>query len=90
MKKKRQQPAMNKLDHSTIYETRLLIFMETDSQSGKFNQIIFNKEQFGKVSEAIGKAFNEKKINDERYEVELPTSEEEYELPDLQSFVDNV
>lgn len=69
-----------------IHEQRLLVFLETDAQSNKYNQVLLSPEQFKKVSDAI---INTKRTGEdlkpEMEEVELTTSEEEYDLPDLQS-----
>ncbi len=70
-----------------INEQRLLVFLETDAQSNKYNQVILSPQQFKKVSDAI---INSARTGDDlkpgMEEVELTTSEEEYTLPDLQSF----
>lgn len=69
-----------------IHEQRLLVFLETNAQSNKYNQIILNQEQFKRVSDAI---VNESRAGDDlkpgMEEVEITASEEEYDLPDLQS-----
>ena len=66
-----------------LNEQRLLVFLETDAQSGKFNQVFLNEEQFKKVSDAI---INTKRVGEDlkagMEEVELTTSEEEYVLPE--------
>jgi hypothetical protein len=69
-----------------IHEQRLLVFLETDPQSGKFNQVLLNDEQFKKVSDAIitSKRTGED-LKKDMEEVKLETSVEEYVLPDLQS-----
>lgn len=70
----------------SLNEQRLLVFLETEAQSGKYNQVLLNAEQFKKVSDAI---INEIRTGEDlkpgMEEVEFTTSEEEYDLPDLQS-----
>jgi len=72
--------------HSEIYSTRLLIFMETEPQSNKYNQIIFTPEQFKEISLKLSNLFpyRGKKGNLELFEIK--ESEEEYTLPDLKEF----
>jgi hypothetical protein len=47
-----------------LYETRLVVCMETAPQSNKYFQIMLNKEQFKAISDEIGKAFKEKQSKD--------------------------
>lgn len=69
-----------------INEQRLLVFLETDAQSNKYNQVLLNGEQFKKVSDSIiNSARTGEDLKPGMEEVELTTSEEEYDLPDLQS-----
>lgn len=71
---------------SAIYEQRVLVFMETDAQSGKYNQVLLSPEKFKKLSgviSVISKDQTNLKDGIERVVTEL--SEEEYKLPDLQS-----
>ena len=69
-----------------INEQKLLVFLETDAQSNKYNQVLLNGEQFKKVSDAIiNSARTGEDLKEGMEEVELTTSEEEYDLPDLQS-----
>jgi len=67
-----------------IHEQRLLVFIETDSQSGKFNQVMLDKKQFKRVSDAIfTKSENQDGVK-KGYEIgEIRYSEENYILPDL-------
>ncbi len=70
----------------SLHELRLLVFLETEPQSGKFNQVLLNARQFKKVSDATGeKTGNDEDLKEgfEMYSTNL--SEEEYDLPDLQS-----
>lgn len=70
----------------SIHEQRLLVFLEIDAQSNKYNQVCLNKEQFKKVSDAIiNLKISGEYLKDGMEEIELTTSVEEYELPDLQS-----
>jgi len=41
------------MDIGQIYEQRLLVFMETEPQSGKYNQVLLDPESFKKVSYSI-------------------------------------
>lgn len=70
-----------KIDHNEIYSTRLLVFMEIEPQSNKYNQVYFDEENFKKVSLQIGKIVGKEDSGLDR--VELSSSEEEYTLPDL-------
>lgn len=65
-----------------IYETRLLVFMETDPQSNRYCQVLLNPDEFKKLSLSLGTTIG--KDGDEDI-VELKLSEVEYKLPDLQS-----
>ena len=69
------------IDHFDIYGTRMLIFIETEPQSNKYNQVLLNAEEFKKASLAIGKVIE--KDNDGDDKVEFSFSKEEYILPDL-------
>ena len=71
----------------SLHENRLLIFLETDPQSGKFQQLLLNAKQFKRISDAI---FQDTRIEmsdlKEGHEVaELEVSDETYNLPDLES-----
>jgi hypothetical protein len=44
------------------YETRLLVFLETDTYDG-FHQVYLNKEQFKKVSDAIIRSISKDETN---------------------------
>lgn len=69
-----------------LHEQRLLVFLETDAQSGKYNQVLLKPAQFKRVSDAI---INSSRMGEDlkpnMEECELTTSVEEYNLPDLQS-----
>jgi len=82
---------MIKSDASELFSQRCLVFMETEPQSNKYNQVILSKEQFKKVSDAIISTFDPEEHPElenaelvpgmEILNIEL--SEEEYILPDL-------
>lgn len=66
-----------------IHEQRLLVFLETDAQSNKYNQVLLNETQFKKVSDAIiNSARTGEDLKEGMEEVELTTSEKEYTLSD--------
>lgn len=64
----------------TMYGIRLLIFLESEPQSNKYNQVLLSPEQFKEVSLKLGMVVNQEG-NDQT--VSLETSEELYTLPDL-------
>lgn len=74
--------------HAEIYGVRVLVFMESEPQSNKYNQLIFNNEQFRKVSKIIGDVYpylgKEKETDIDLYK--LNQSHEVYDLPDLRQF----
>ena len=79
---------MKKLEDSVInlYEQRLLVFMENDVGTNKYNQVLLNQEQFKKISDAvISKKVDMFDLKPGHEVVEIETSEEEYTLPDLES-----
>lgn len=73
------------LDYSSIYEQRMLIFIETEPQSNKYKQLILNPKEFKNISDALGKVVGEVNIDEKTAVGNYVESEEEYELPDLQS-----
>lgn len=76
-----------KIDPIDLYGTRLLVFLETEPQSNKYNQVLLNPAQFKAVSNNIGVYLDEEcRPGFEVKEVEL--SDEEYTLPDLQEITE--
>lgn len=73
------------MDLTEIYETRMLIFLETEPQSNKYNQIMVNQEQFKIISDVISTITDEAMIAPNIESREIKLSEEVYELPDLKS-----
>jgi len=71
------------LDGLGIYETRMLVFMETEPQTNKYRQVLLNKDMFKKVSDTL--ASDVLSREGELEIINMLMSEEEYELPDLQS-----
>lgn len=79
---------MKKIDDFgiSLHEQRLLVFLETGAQSGKFNQVLLTENQFKSVSDAIiAKQHDASDLKEGMEKVEIIASEEEYILPDLQS-----
>lgn len=70
---------MEQIDKYTLYGTRLLVFLERGPQSNQYQQVIFNPEQFKKVSDAVCGS----EATEGEEEVELMLSNDLYELPDL-------
>jgi hypothetical protein len=67
-------------------ECRLLVFLENEPQSNKYNQVILSPEQFKIISKNTGRKVEsdvELKDGFEMYETKL--SDDDYILPDLQS-----
>ena len=83
---------MIKSNQDELFSQRCLVFLETEPQSNKYNQVILSKEQFKKVSDAIISTFvseehpelEEVELIDGMEIVNIELSDEEYELPDLQ------
>jgi len=69
------------IEFEELYESRLIILLETAPQTNKYMQILLNKEEFKKVSEVIANLSGEKEI-DGRVEVDLKVSDEEITLPE--------
>lgn len=67
---------------STIFENRMLIFLEIEPQSNKYNQIYLNKEEYKEITSHIGVLTGKDGLLDI---VKIESSVEEYALPDLQS-----
>ena len=65
-----------------LYERRLLVFLETEPQSNKYNQIFLTPEQFKIISSNTGTKISNN-LEYEEYSTLLSTTE--YLLPDLQS-----
>lgn len=76
------------MDLNELYETRMLVFMETAPQSNKYRQVWLTHEQFKEVSKNISTLVkvDENNPNKEIREIEL--SDEVYPLPDLNSVND--
>lgn len=71
---------------TSVNECRVLVFIEARPQSNKYCQIVFDAEQFNKLSFAIQRVCQSG--SELTGLVDIQTSSEEYLLPDLQSFVD--
>lgn len=69
---------------ASIYETRLLVFMEGEPQSNMYHQLLFTADEFQKVSFSIGMIVRGKDINGITL-VRLRESKEQYKLPDLKT-----
>jgi hypothetical protein len=67
-----------KIDTSDLYETRLILLLETYPQSNKYNRVVLSKEEFKNISLQLGKTVYDgdiQSVNIELYDVE-------YELPE--------
>lgn len=71
------------MDLNELYETRMLVFMETSPQSNKYNQVMLTPEQYKAVSGEISTLISVDKENPNKEIRELDLSEEVYTLPDL-------
>lgn len=69
------------INSTDIYGTRLLIFLETEPQSNKYNQVILDPEEFKKTAFSLGKVLSKEDNGNDR--VHFNISDEEYDLPDL-------
>ena len=80
------QPKDQQVLETLIHELRLLVFLEVEPQSNKYNQVYLDAEQFKKVSDSIVIRKLESNNMKEGFELcENAQSDEEYVLPDLQS-----
>lgn len=50
-------------DTSALYETRLIILIETNPQSNVYRQLILDPKQFKRVSHCLFDQFSDKKLN---------------------------
>lgn len=77
------------MDTDSLYELRMLVFLENEPQSNKYSQVILNNEQFKKLSDCIAEIMGGNVKNDSLrnnyVETDITLSEENYWLPDLQS-----
>ncbi len=74
------------MDLSQLYETRMLIFIETGPQTNKYKQVLVTGEQFKIVSDAISTISSTEQDLKEGMEArDVDLSDETYELPDLNS-----
>jgi hypothetical protein len=63
-----------------LYETRILMFIESGPQSNKYHQLYFTEEEFRILSRAIGRVMSK----DGKVEfVQYFMSDKTYPLPDL-------
>lgn len=75
------------MDLTQLYETRMLIFIETGPQTNKYRQVIVNNDQFKAISDIISTKIDAGKDKLGEYEtMEIELSDEIYPLADLQSF----
>lgn len=76
----------NKLDTKELYTIRMFVFMETEPQSNKYEQILFNDKQYKEVTKVVFDQFPRvpnHKCDDPNCEgVALETSGEPITLPD--------
>lgn len=68
--------------YTEIYGLRVLVFLELEPQSNKYQQVMLDADQFKKVSMAMSVATG-REIRDGIDEAKTYLSEETYELPDL-------
>lgn len=68
-----------------LYGTRLLVFMEDESCSNRYRQVLLGPEEFKRVSGSIGRETGRKlDVRGEMVDVvDLDLSDETYVLPDL-------
>ena len=66
----------------SLYELRLIVLIEDEPHSNRYYQVMFNEEQFKKVSGSVSKVFenvtdrSEIKKNFEVYEIEVDENTE--------------
>lgn len=74
---------INKALEEELSSQRILVFMEVEPLTNKYNQVYLNQEQFKRMTETLGDIVEKGHGNDGLDTVKLVTSEEEYVLPDL-------
>ncbi len=73
------------MDETQLYEKRLLVFIETDPQTGEYQQLLLNSREFKKLSDSIGTKVENQEMRDGFEALEIKLSDEKYKLPDLRS-----
>jgi len=78
---------MKEINPIEVYECRILVFMEIEPQSNKYNQVLLSPEKFKVMSDAISKKIpkGNRELRPGIELTEVIISDEEYTLPDLQS-----
>lgn len=71
------------IDTELLYEKRMLIFIEEEPQSNEYRQVMFDKNQFKKISDAILSPIYEDKARDGFEICAVNLSDDTYRLPDL-------
>lgn len=74
------------LDPSDIYSLRVLVFTEIEPQSNKYCQVILDKEHYKMLTKILG-TYTGNVLEGNIKEIQIETSVEEYDLPDLKPFV---
>lgn len=74
------------IDVSSLFEQRLLIFLEDSPQSNKYHQVVFTQPQFKAMSDTMAIVFGGKPDGDEMEEININMSMTTHTLPDLQSY----
>lgn len=80
---------LKSFDPATLYEKRLLLFLETEPQSNVYNQVLVNSEQLNRISDNIGVVEKSPEKN-ELYVFNIDLSRKAYLLPDLPSTDDSL
>lgn len=66
-----------------LNSTRLIVLMEVEPQSNRYAQFMFDREQFKKVSNAVGDCYEMKSKEGDIEEYDIELTDQTVVLPDL-------
>ena len=72
--------------YSTIYGRRVLVFLEVESTSNKYNQVCLTPKQFKNMTATLCEETG-REARENVDEVSICLSDEEYDLPDLRQMI---
>ena len=73
------------MNNTELYEQRLLVFIETEPQSGEYQQLLLNGDEFKRLSDTIGTKVQDPDLREDFETLQINLSDDLYKLPDLKS-----
>lgn len=73
------------IEIQSLYECRILIFLEESPQSNRYRQVVLDPAQFVAMNQTLRSCFSEKIIDENKHLAEIIITPKPYLFPDLPS-----